>query len=321
MRELIRRVHDRESLLDLLRAIEWPLDPDEPFEELPTHRRSPAHKLCRLLRHVPPDTQDARRIFLAEFDRTLVRSDVHGIARELRASGQLQGLEQAIILMTGGDYHDIGFALLERDKGQIPAFHWRRGKVPPWIEERLRILNWANSDQWGQAWSDVSLEGRVTGSQVVLSRNDLTIRDGVMVHVLVRLNDLQDIGGVEVDRRSIREIDGSEGVAVRLGSATKRPSSSSRLVGTPLLKKGHFAKLEPSGPIRFRIGSNARPRLEDNQSIWIPDLKEEAQSYGRACTRLSEAFELLRNAHTYSAFEVVFVRRGKEWLPLRELAR
>lgn len=112
------------------------------------------------------------------------------------------------------------------------------------------------------------------------------------------------------------QIDVSEGVAIRLNSTTMEIPSSYLLPGMPA--GSPFAKIELSGPLRVRRMLGQDPTLP-NQDVHITDLDLDVNSLNQACTRLSEKFETKRTTHSYSAFEVVFVRKGQTWRPLKEL--
>lgn len=110
--------------------------------------------------------------------------------------------------------------------------------------------------------------------------------------------------------------DVSDGIAVRLNSATEVPPSHTRLKGMPNPSKFAAIELKDKLRIRLRVGQDA---VLPPQTVYIPDLGVTVSSLNQACVRLSERFETDRTTHTYSAFEVVYVRRGKAWIPIKEL--
>ena len=144
------------------------------------------------------------------------------------------------------------------------------------------------------------------------------LRNGAIGELVVEVGDIQSVDFLLARKEeTTREIDTREGVAIRLSSAKKKIPSSDSLQDLCHLY-GPFAAVEVEGPIRIRYKVGDRPRLE-RVKVKVPDLKLTASSLNNACTKLSEAFETDRETHTYNAFEVVHIRRGMRWFPLKEL--
>lgn len=162
--------------------------------------------------------------------------------------------------------------------------------------------------------------------EVTLEDGQLTMSDGralpripgkVSATLLVEEADIQD-KYYETARRDEVEIllDVSEGIAIRLASAKFDPPSHKALPSLNL--PFSFARIVLEGPLRIRrrVGQND---VLPKQPVFLPDLNLKVESLNQACTKLSERFEPDRQTHTYSAFEVVYIRRAGVWEQLKTL--
>lgn len=162
--------------------------------------------------------------------------------------------------------------------------------------------------------------------EVILDNGQLTMRDGralpriprrVNATLLVEEADIDD-KAYEAARRDKFDysLDVSEGIAIRLASAKFQPPSQKGLTSINL--GFPFARIELKGPLRIRQRVGQNDSLLP-QPVFLPDLNLTVKSLNQACTKLSEKFETERQSHTYSAFEVVYIRRAGHWRQLKTL--
>lgn len=114
-----------------------------------------------------------------------------------------------------------------------------------------------------------------------------------------------------------QHLDVSEGIVVRLAAAKglafdKYPFTNIG-IGHPCVR----VELDRPLVVRKRPG---RASTLPSQLVKLPTLNSTVGSLNQACQKLSETYETERLTHTYSAFEVVFIKRNERWFPLKDLS-
>jgi len=169
-KQRVERVHDQDSLVELLRdGLGWPVDPEFAFFEVPEIAAGvKSDSAVTVSQLVPASAEDKHLIVLAEFEKHYVRRDLLELLRSLRshmrATGKFQGhtgIGDTVFIVAAPNYEDVRFVLFEdreRRKARIRSFGWRREFVGRTVlTHNLERLKWqedptARAAAWERAW-------------------------------------------------------------------------------------------------------------------------------------------------------------------------
>lgn len=170
MKQLLQKVYDQESLVELLKTREhegglgWPVDPDVPFQ-LDTEITAgvKGDGMVSVSRLVRAADDEKLLVLLAEFERPYVRRDLRGllssVRREIRIKGRFPdhtGLGDTLFIVVTPGYEDVRFVLFEEREQKLPrirSFGWRKEYIGRTVlTHNLERLLWNERSRWDRAW-------------------------------------------------------------------------------------------------------------------------------------------------------------------------
>lgn len=163
LKPLVAAVHDSDSLCDLLRALDWPVLEEFPFDDQPEIAQGVKGAKCMVRSLIPASSDDPRLFLLVEFQEPYARRDLRQVLSSLRRYTRntakwhgKTGTGDTIFVVASPRYEEVRFVLFEEQEGRQPklrSFEWERNAIGrTLLEYNLERLRWADRDQWQKAW-------------------------------------------------------------------------------------------------------------------------------------------------------------------------
>lgn len=161
LKALVAAVHDSDSLCDLLRALDWPVLQEFPFQDQPEIAHGVKGASCRVQSLIPASADDPRLFLLVDFHEHYVRRDLREVLASLRRYTRdtakwhgKTGTGDTIFVVASPGYEDVRFVLFEEQDRRLPrirSFGWRHEFIGRTVlTHNLERLRWGQS--WEQAW-------------------------------------------------------------------------------------------------------------------------------------------------------------------------